>query len=1849
MKNYLTLLLVLCTINSISAQYTSIPDTNFEAYLETIITDDNSGDGQVPTSEIQSLTSLDVQSLNISDLTGIEDFRALETLYFGNNNVTEIDVSNLTSLKSVRGFNNELTALDLTNNLALTDIRMQENQLTYIDLSNQANLRILQINGNELETIVESNSTALVRFRAYDNHLKSVDLSQNTALTQIQVQNNELHTLNVQNGNNMNVFKFIANNNDDLECILVDDVDHSIENWDSIDDAVSFSSTYCSYTTIPDANFEAALNGYDDISNDGQVPTELIEVITSLDVSDNSITDLTGIQDFEALETLNVANNNLTSLDVSNNTNLTELTTSENSNLTSLDVSGCMLLERITSEANAFTTIDLLENTALDALKISDNATFSSINLVNNTLLRVLTLKSLDKLEIVDVSKNASIDSLQVTNNFKLSQFNVKNGTNTDIIQFVASGNDSLTCIQVDNVSYSNTFWTAIDDTASFSETQYCNYTAIPDANFEAELEAQGYDDISGDGQVPTLLIEGLTELDVSSREIADLTGIEDFVALVDLDVEVNDLTSIDLSNQPLLETVDLDSNNLTSVILPTNGSLKTFICNNNENLTSLDFSGNINLETIQCGRNALEDVDLKNLTVLKNLSLNTNNITSLDISASTQLETLTLGENALSSLDVSNNISLIYISVGENQLTSIDITANTALQYFLFSDNAISTIDVSQNTALLWLYVQNGELTTIDVSQNTLLQKLWVNGNDLTTIDVSNNTVLTEFACYENNISSLDVAVNTALSWFYVNDNNLTSVNLKNGNNTNISSFSAHNNENLTCILVDDASYSTTNWSLVDNHTIFSDTDCLYTSIPDANFEAELDAQGYDDISGDGQILTENIIGITELDIRNEGITDLTGIENFRALKELRANQNQITTIDLSQNTALELLYLGDNDITSLDLSANINLSELSIDDLDLSAGIDLSANVNLTVLSAEESSLSTLDLSKNVLLTDVDLTENNLTTLDITALTVLENLTVDDNQLSSIDLLNNTALAFFSFDSNNFSSLDFSNLSNLAIINGSANNSLTAITLNGVTGLERFTVNTSALISLDLSDAVNITSLSLLGNDLESLDLSSNTSLTQVQIPNNNLTSVDLRNIDLSQFTFFTAFGNDNLTCITVSDVASAKEHLSDDFEYSIDCGTYTYVPDANFELALAVYDDIPRDDHIPTVAIEILTSLDVSNLGIISLEGIQGFVALKSLNASENSIEQLDLSKNIALEEIDLEENDLKILDLSSLINLTSLGVAFNDLFSLNIKNGANTSLTHFDALGNDLTCVLVDSESYALENLSVGIDEGASFNETDCTIYVTIPDDQFENELAAYDDVFNDNQVPLDRIYFITSMDIDSEGISDLTGIEAFVSLQELDCSDNNLTTLDVSKNTMLHSLSCDNNQLTSLNVSECTLLTTLDVEDNLLSSIDISTNVLLENLDLEDNNLTELDITGLTKLMDLDVEGSELTAIDLSQNTLIEDLDLDDNQFGSIDLTNNTALTRADLDDNSLLTEVTFGNASNLATVYVDKTALETIDVTMLTGLETLDVGDNNLETLDISQNTVLDDLRADNNALVSLNLKNGNNSNFTRMEIDGNSALYCVQVDDVDYANTNFIEKDDQTTFSADCETLSMSLEVILEGAFDSGEGGILMQDDLRDNNVLPTTSPYEDALTCEVSVFDTHGSNAVVDWVEVQLRNANDVSEVVARTSGLLLRSGEIVDVDGESSLSLTAWQGNYYIAVAHRNHLTIASSSVQLLTDAILDLDMTATSNILNGADAMTDMGNGFYAMPAGDVDGNGQIQNNDLSTANAELGSSSYSNSDVDMNGQIQNSDINSIINVNLGRGEQVYINE
>ena len=115
----------------------------------------------------------------------------------------------------------------------------------------------------------------------------------------------------------------------------------------------------------------------------------------------------------------------------------------------------------------------------------------------------------------------------------------------------------------------------------------------------------------------------------------------------------------------------------------------------------------------------------------------------------------------------------------------------------------------------------------------------------------------------------------------------------------------------------------------------------------------------------------------------------------------------------------------------------------------------------------------------------------------------------------------------------------------------------------------------------------------------------------------------------------------------------------------------------------------------------------------------------------------------------------------------------------------------------------------------------------------------------------------------------------------------------ECSGENITSLDVSKNSQLKVLDCSQNSLTSLDVSKNTNIGTLNCSNNNLSSLSISKNTVLSILKCSDNRIASLDLSKNTGLFELICSNNKLTSLDLSKQNRLQEVHCDNNQLSSL--------------------------------------------------------------------------------------------------------------------------------------------------------------------------------------------------------------------------------------------------------------------------------------------------------------------------------------------------------------------
>lgn len=204
---------------------------------------------------------------------------------------------------------------------------------------------------------------------------------------------------------------------------------------------------------------------------------------------------------------------------------------------------------------------------------------------------------------------------------------------------------------------------------------------------------------------------------------------------------------------------------------------------------------------------------------------------------------------------------------------------------------------------------------------------------------------------------------------------------------------------------------------------------------IPDENFELALIDLGLDSGTPDGYVPIENINSITELDLFNRNITDLTGIEEFTELIYLDISQNFIEILDLSNNTNLDDVNASSNQyLSQIQGPYNTELWVFAVSDCPLLDGFELSS-ILVKNLYAEDCDLGNVKLNSSVL--QAFLVNSQISSLDLSEAQTLNNLDARENNLEQLDISQAIDLANLDLQSNNLSCI----MANESQINGSWN----------------------------------------------------------------------------------------------------------------------------------------------------------------------------------------------------------------------------------------------------------------------------------------------------------------------------------------------------------------------------------------------------------------------------------------------------------------------------------------------------------------------------------------------------------------------------------------------------------------------------------------------------------------------------------------------------------------------------------------------------------------------------------------------------------------------------------------
>lgn len=388
-----------------------------------------------------------------------------------------------------------------------------------------------------------------------------------------------------------------------------------------------------------------------------------------------------------------------------------------------------------------------------------------------------------------------------------------------------------------------------------------------------------------------------------------------------------------------------------------------------------------------------------------------------------------------------------------------------------------------------------------------------------------------------------------------------------------------------------------------------------------------------------------------------------------------------------------------------------------------------------------------------------------------------------------------------------------------------------------------------------------------------------------------------------------------------------------------------TNDYFPDDVFRNYVSSRFDTNHDGILSQEEANSVDLMDLDDMGITSLSGIECFESLRTLDCEHNELKEINLSHNSQLINLACTGCGLEAIDLTSLPLLRYLHCGENQFSSLDISKNLELEL-------------LTLGQCYSLSSLDV------SQNTKLTSLYCSY------NNLTQLNLSNNPNLVNLSCVAGkLTELDVSNNP-----------RLVWLTCGDNSLTTLDVSHNSALEVLHCNNNSLTTIDLSNNLNLESFACSNNPITVLDLSSNTHLDQLECANTKITSLVLSVVPQLKYLVCDGLPIETLDVSSNPLLEELSCSKSSISSLDLSNCQKLTRLkcsfsnisfldlssctnlvqiECSDNSELSSLILRNCTELKNIWCDRTILSLLDLTDCVKLAYLQCESTSLVTLDL--------------------------------------------------------------------------------------------------------------------------------------------------------------------------------------------------------------------------------------------------------------------------------------------------
>ena len=428
-----------------------------------------------------------------------------------------------------------------------------------------------------------------------------------------------------------------------------------------------------------------------------------------------------------------------------------------------------------------------------------------------------------------------------------------------------------------------------------------------------------------------------------------------------------------------------------------------------------------------------------------------------------------------------------------------------------------------------------------------------------------------------------------------------------------------------------------------------------------------------------------------------------------------------------------------------------------------------------------------------------------------------------------------------------------------------------------------------------------------------------------------------------------------------------------------------------------AVSVINFIPSYNENEPEMVGLSDSGTSKNPGAVrSLKGVEVFTELQTLSCSSNQLTTIDLSGNTKLQQLFCSYNQLTSLDLSRNRVLRELSCEGNSLIDLDVSECPDLVGLIDDTLPELSEHTVVFSADGLSLCYDIGVNLTPAFHLGTGLLIdeASFPDPLFRSYVAENCDMDGDGTLTDHELSAVKYIDCSGSSgsigdIASLEGIERFTSLEELYCSYNQVTAMDVSGNLSLKRLHCRNNdlkqldlsgytalevldccenpELAVLNLSGCAELRILDCSDATLLSIDLGDSSLLEELYCSNNaGLASLNISNSAALRTLICSGVQVPDLDLGSRESLEKLDCSRNPaLAGLNIRNCGALTELICNDCPLLDILDLRGCTELSFLNCCNDHLSELDLTDCEWLSNLTCYGNMITVLDLLPSFIL--------------------------------------------------------------------------------------------------------------------------------------------------------------------------------------------------------------------------------------------------------------------------------------------